>query len=191
MKNKKRIGILGGTFNPIHGGHLLMAEGVRERLRLDKVLFVPCALSPLKKPVNLISARRRLAMVKIAMGDNPAFGVLTVEIKRGGRSYSVDTVSALHKKYKRGADFFFIIGSDSIAGLATWKDIHKLMKLCRFIAVSRPGHNLKYPGVEVIKIPTLPVSSTDIRIMVGRGRSIRYLVPEKVRKYILKNKIYR
>lgn len=190
MKKKKRMGILGGTFNPIHSGHLLMAEGAREKLMLDEVLFIPCALSPLKKSVNLIPARRRLAMVRAAARGNPVFKVLTMEIKRGGRSYSVDTLQELHKLYKKTADFFFIIGSDSMAGLPAWKNLKKLMKLGKIIAVSRPGYTLDYPGVKLIKIPTLPVSSTDIRHLVRQGRSIKYLVPEQVRKYILKYKIY-
>lgn len=181
----KRIGILGGTFNPIHTGHLLVAEGVKEELGLDYVLFIPCYLPPHKKPLKLAPARHRLAMVRLAIRGNPSFRISTIEIKRKGKSYSVDTLEELHRLYKGKARFFFIIGSDSISGLRTWKSIDKLMKLCKLVAVSRPGYRLRYPGVKIIDIPTLPISSTDIRRLIKEGKSIRYLVPEEVRRYIV------
>lgn len=187
----KRIGVLGGTFNPIHTGHLLIAEGVKEKLGLDYVLFIPCYLPPHKKPQRLASARDRLSMVRLAVKGNPSFMVSTMEIKRKGKSYSVDTLEKLHRLYRGKAKFFFIIGSDSISGLKTWKSIDKLMKLCEIVAVTRLGYRLRYPGVRMIEIPTLSISSTDIRRLVKQGKSIRYLVPEAVRRYIVSNMLIR
>lgn len=186
----KRIGILGGTFNPIHTGHLLIAEGVKEKLGLDYVLFIPCYLPPHKKHLKLAPARHRLAMVRLAIKGKPSFKISTIEIERRGKSYSVDTLEKLHKLYKGKARFFFIIGSDSITGLRTWKSIDKLMKLCKLVAVTRPGYRLRYPGVKMINLPTLPISSTDIRRLVKQGKSIRYLVPDAVKRYILRNGLY-
>lgn len=187
----KRIGILGGTFNPIHTGHLLIAEGVKEKLGLDHVLFIPCYLPPHKKPLKLAPARHRLAMVRLAIRGNPSFRISTIEIKRKGKSYSVDTLEELHRLYKGEARFFFIIGSDSIPGLKAWKGIDKLMKLSKLVAVTRPGYHLRYPGVMMIEIPTLSISSTDIRRLVKQGKSIRYLVPSAVRRYIVNNLLIR
>lgn len=205
----KRIGILGGTFNPIHTGHLLLAEGVKKKLHLDYVLFIPCYLPPHKKPLKLAPAKHRFNMVRLAIRGNPKFKISNSEIKRKGISYSVDTLEELHKMYsakkrpvsrrenggqsggKEKAKFFFIIGSDSLKGLRTWKYINRLMKSCTLVAVTRPGYKLKYSGVKNIKLPTLPISSTDIRKFVKRGMSIRHLVPDSVRKYIIKCGLYR
>lgn len=186
----KRIGILGGTFNPVHTGHLLLAEGIKKKLNLDYVLFIPCYLPPHKRPVNLIPALHRLAMVRLAVKGNPSFKVSTLEIEREGVSYSIDTLEELHRLYKGKAEFFFIIGSDSLKEINMWKSIGKLMKLCKFVAVIRPGYRLRYKEVKLLDLPTLPISSTDIRQFVKRGKSIRYLVPESVRAYILKNRLY-
>ncbi len=186
----RRIGILGGTFNPIHTGHLLLAEGVREKMGLDYVLFIPCYLPPHKKPLNLAPAGDRLAMVRLAVKGNPSFKVSTLEIVRGGKSYSVDTLQELHRLYKGKANFFFIIGSDSLSVLNTWKSIDRVMDLCRLVAVTRPGYRFNSPGVKIIDLPTLSVSSTDIRRLVRQGKSIKYLVPEAVRRYIIKNRLY-
>lgn len=187
----KRIGILGGTFNPIHTGHLLLAEGIKEKLHLDYVLFIPCNFPPHKKSLKLALAKHRFNMVRLAVKGNPKFKVSALEIKRGGISYSVDTLDELYKLYRGNAKFFFIIGSDSLKGLRTWKSINKLMKLCKIVAVTRPGYRLKYRGVKNIELPTLPVSSTDIRKFVKRGMSIKHLVPDSVRKYIIKCGLYR
>lgn len=186
----KKIGILGGTFNPIHTGHLLLAEGVRERLNLDNVLFIPCFLPPHKRPLRLAPARRRLAMTRLAVQGNPSFKVSTIEIERGGKSYSVDTLRQLHRLYKGKPKFFFIIGSDSVEGIRSWKNIDKLMKLCKLVAVTRPGYFYRYSRVKVIDVPTLPISSSDIRRLIKKRISIRYLVPENVRRYILNKGLY-
>jgi nicotinate-nucleotide adenylyltransferase len=186
----KKIGILGGTFNPIHSGHLLLAEGIKDTLCLDSVLFMPCNLPPHKLSEIIAPVKKRLTMVRLAVRGNPYFKVSTVEIERGGRSYSVDTLLELHKKYKSRARFYFIIGSDSFSGLKKWKQVDKLMKLCTLVSAKRPGYNFKYKGVKVIDIPTLNISSTEIRHLVKQGKSINYLVPDSVRAYILKNKLY-
>lgn len=186
----KRIGILGGTFNPIHTGHLLLAEMVKEKLGLDYVLFIPCFLPPHKRPIKLAPAKDRLTMVKWAVKGKPYFKVSRIELERGGKSYSVDTLEELHKLYKEKTKFFFIIGSDSLSGLHTWKSLDRLMKLCQIVAVTRPGYRLKHTGVKILNLPTLPISSTDIRQLVREGKSIRYLVPDAVKSYILRNKLY-
>lgn len=187
----KKIGILGGTFNPIHTGHLLLANGVAEKLKLDYVLFIPCFSPPHKKPVSLVPAEKRFAMVKLAIKNNPAFKASRIEIKRGNKSYSVDTLIELRKIYTKKTKFFFIIGSDSLIGINKWKDLNKLMNLCKLVAVARPGFSLRYKGVQTVDLATLPVSSTDIRRFVKMGRSIRYLVPDSVMDFINKNRLYR
>lgn len=186
----KRIGILGGTFNPIHSGHLLLAEGVREKLNLDYILFIPCCQPPHKKPMKFVSQKDRLAMVRLAVKGNPYFKASNIEIKRGGKSYSVDTLEELHRVYRGGARFFFIIGSDSLKELRLWKSFDRLTKLCNFVAVTRQDYSYKYKGVRAVKVPTLPISSTDIRNFVKQKKTIKYLVPEPVRRYILKNELY-
>ena len=222
-----RIGILGGTFNPIHTGHCLLAEGILVKLELDYILFIPCAVPPHKRPLKLTASRHRLKMIRMAIKENHSFKVSTVELDRGGRSYSVDTLEELTKIYKGKAEFFFIIGSDSLSEFSTWKAPDILLKLCTLVAVERPGYPLtqlektrlegvrlkkgnklfrrgsvslpnfltgltkgRIKGMKVVSVPTLPVSSTDIRKLVKQGKSIKYLVPEDVRKYIIKHRLY-
>jgi nicotinate-nucleotide adenylyltransferase len=187
----KKIGILGGTFNPIHAGHLMLAEGASNVLGLDCVLFVPCNFPPHKNPSDLVSAKDRIAMVRLAIKGNSSFKVSMIELKRGGKSYSVDTLKELHKKYKGKAKFFFIIGSDSFSGLKKWKDVDELIKLCTLVAAKRPGYNFKYKGIKLVDIPTLHISSTEIRRFIKNDIGIKYLVPDSVRKYIGKRKLYK
>jgi nicotinate-nucleotide adenylyltransferase len=188
----KKIGILGGTFNPIHAGHLLLAEEVKEKLGLDHVIFIPCFLPPHKNSRDLPSAKHRLNMVKLAVSDNNDFKVSTIEIDRGGRSYSIDTMHELATSYEKGTRFYFIIGSDSVATLSSWKSIDKLIKMCIIVAVGRPGYkNGRKKGVKTLDLPTIPVSSTDIRNLIKKDVSIHYLVPDKVREYIIKNGLYK
>lgn len=188
-----RIGILGGTFNPIHTGHCLLAEGILVKLKLNYILFIPCAVPPIPKSYKLVSARHRLNMVKMAIKGNPAFKISTIELDRGGKSYSSDTLEELTKIYKKKAKFFFIIGSDNLDDFSTWKDTDKLLRLSTLVLVNRPGGPLtkrKINDRELVNVPTLPISSTDIRTLVKKGKSIKYLVPENVREYILKNRLY-
>lgn len=191
MHHFKRIGILGGSFNPIHLGHLILAEEAREKLRLDKVIFVPANLAPLKSPRSLAAACARSRMVAEALGGNPYFEVSDIELKRKGLSYSIETVREF-KSIFRHARLYFIVGSDFLKEFAVWKDIGSLSEICKIVIAERPGYLLKRlpKNMQAIKIRALDVSSTDIRKRIGTGKSIRYLVPEKVRKYILKKKIY-
>lgn len=188
-----RIGILGGTFNPIHTGHCLLASGILAEHKLDYILFIPCAVPPHKKPMRLAKASYRLQMVKMAIKGNPSFRLSTIDLDRNGRSYSVDTICKLKRLYKNRAKFFFIMGSDSLREFHTWKEPDRLLELCRFLVVERPGFPLskmQSSRMEVVKVPTLPISSTDIRKMISQGKSIKYLVPEDVRRYIVRHRLY-
>jgi nicotinate-nucleotide adenylyltransferase len=192
-----RIGILGGTFDPIHGGHLLIAEGVREKFALDEVLFIPAARPPHKLKDEVTGAVHRHKMALLATQDNSHFSVSDLEMNRPGKSYTIETVRELQEKYE-GAEIYFIVGLDSALEIFTWKDPEKLLGLCRFISVQRPFSreleklDKKYrERIEVVKVPTLPISSTEIRERVREGRSIKYLVPDSVEKYIYKNRLYK
>lgn len=189
----RRIGILGGTFNPIHNGHLLMAEGILAKLRLDSILFIPCDIPPHKKTLRLISSIHRKKMVQCAIKDNHHFVLSAVELKRRGKSYSIDTLKELAKIYKDKTKLFFIIGSDNLHGFSKWKDPKTLLKLCELVVVKRPNMPLtkhKINGIKTVNVPTLPISSTNIRSLIRRKKSIKYMVPEDVRKYILNHRLY-
>ncbi len=196
----KRIGILGGTFNPIHNGHLLIAEGLVDKLKLDRIIFIPCAIPPLKNSKQLINARHRLEMVKRAVKGHSRFSVASLEIDRGGVSYSVDTLTELRRQFK--AKLYFIVGSDSLTCLSAWKDIGKVLSLAQMVAVSRPGYpvipaqvkrkiRIDWRRVKLVEIPTLSISSTEVRSLTRSGRSLKFLVPEQVRKYILRYRLYK
>ena len=189
----KRIGILGGTFNPVHIGHLTIAQMVCQQVGLDRVVFIPSYLPPHKSGKNVISARDRYHMLRLAVKGNPKFRTNDFEIKKGGRSYSVETVKYLRKEYPRGTKFFFIIGSDLLPRLYTWKDIHELKKMVTFLSVSRPGFRRKKSKIRVrsITVPGLHTSSTFARQRLLAGKTVKYLVPENVLRYIQKKKLYR
>ena len=192
MKMTKRIGILGGTFNPIHLGHLALADEARQLLRLEKIIFVPTNLPPHKGRRGLAPAQKRLDMVSLAIKSNPFFVVSDLELVRGGISYSVETVNKFRTKFA-GAKLYFIVGSDFLEEFSTWKDTKALSKICKFAVAARPGFPLKElpRNMQAIKVAPLDISSTDIRKRLKNKQSIRYLVPEEVRRYILKNKLYR
>jgi nicotinate-nucleotide adenylyltransferase len=187
-----KIGILGGTFNPIHIGHLILADEVREKLNLDKIIFIPTYIPPHKQNSNVAAALERLRMVKLAIRGNSHFGVSDIEIKRKGPSYTVDTVKALKKK-SPGHVFYFIAGSDLLKYLDEWKDFSELLALVKFIVATRPGYPLEeIPSyVKRVGIRAVDVSAFEIRQRIKEGKSFRYLVPEPVFEYIAKNKIYR
>ena len=194
QRRRTRIGILGGTFNPIHLGHLLIAQDAMEIARLDRVLFIPSATPPHKALEGHVSAAHRLRMVKLAIAGDKRFAVDDLEIRRGGRSYSVDTLPEMRRRYLR-ATFYFIIGADSLSELHLWKDARRLVKLCRFIAVTRPGHTARparLPGLHYRLLDTHPcgIASRDIRTRAARGQSIRYLVPDATLRYIDRQKLY-
>ena len=202
MTRRKAIGILGGTFNPIHLGHLLMAQDALEQLRLDRVIFVPSATPPHKTVDKLARAADRLRMINLAIRGNDRFDVDDLEIKRGGKSYSVDTLLQLKRRHPR-ARFFFIIGADSLRELHLWREVGRLVTLCTFITVPRPGFEPK-PVVDprldaatrrrlrqhVLHGHACDIASRDIRARVSQKRSIRYLVPDPVRAYIEAHRLY-
>ena len=200
-----KIGILGGSFDPIHIGHLIIAEGVAERLTLDVVLFIPCHTPPHKNAANLSAGEHRLRMVELAIEGNPRFRACDIELARGDVSYSVDTVAMLVSQYGQGAEFYFIVGADSVMELETWRECKKLLSLCTVVTAARPGWDLSswrpreglYTSEEiaalkghVIETPLIGVSSTGIRRRRQAAESIRYLVPAAVEKYIVENNLY-
>ncbi len=187
-----RIGILGGTFDPIHIGHLILAEDSYRFLKLDRLIFVPAFKPPHKLDFKVIPANHRIKMVKLAIKNNPHFEASDIEIKRKGRSYSVETLKFFRKRYKNDK-LFFIVGSDSLNELKTWKDLDRIFKLSRFVIAERPNFKiLRVPKqASKIKITGIDISSTEIRRRVKDGKSIRYLVPEGVREYIYKHKLYK
>ncbi len=188
-----RIGILGGTFNPIHIGHLILAEEALSKLKLDKVILVPTYMPPHKSVEGSVRPKDRLKMVEIAIEDNGSFEVSTFELDSRKKSYSIDTLKELRRLYGEGAQLFFITGSDLLKDLFSWKNVNDIFKISKFIVANRPGYPVKDVPEEVenVVITPIEVSSEDIRKRIREGRSIRYLVPEKVRQYILKRGLYK
>lgn len=190
MTSSQRIGVLGGTFDPIHLGHLAAASEVAEVLHLDTVLLVPTAAHSLKGAPEA-SAEHRLAMCQLAIGSDDRLGVSEVDIKRGGVTYTVDTLTDLADAYP-GAELTFITGADSLATLPQWKSPERLTTLARFVGVTRPGHALPAMpvGTLVVEVPSVAVSSTEVRRRVKAGAPIRYLVPDPVVAYIDRFSLY-
>lgn len=200
---KRKIGIMGGTFDPIHTGHLVTAEAVRIEYGLEKVLFIPAANPPHKQKFQVTPAMHRYIMTVMATYSNPHFYVSPIELERPGLSYTIDTLRALLAQYGHDTDFYFITGADALAELPTWHDIDDLLELCYFVAATRPGcicsldEIIKKFGVKGRKriqrlaTPELEISSTDIRERIRQGRSIKYIVPESVENYIVKESLYR
>ena len=202
MKRRRRIGILGGTFNPIHLGHLLMAQDAMEQVGLDRVKFIPSATPPHKAADTLASERDRLQMIRLAIRGNDRFDADDIEIQRGGRSYSVDTLTELRRREPR-ADFYFIIGADSLRELHLWREVERVVSLCTFVTVPRPGFEPK-PVVDrrldaatrrrlrqhVLHGHSCDIASREIRARVASGRPIRYLVPDAVYQYMRRRKLY-
>lgn len=189
------VGLIGGTFNPIHLGHLLVAKEAKEKFDLTRVIFIPSHLPPHKEDKDLISAKHRFNMTSVALDDREGFSISDVEIKRGGKSYTIDTVREFRKIYSPNTDFYFIVGVDAINEIDTWKDFDHLIKICRFIGVARPGSKLclvqEYlKAVSLLNIRTLPISSTEIRKKIRNGMPINDLVPKKVAEYIFEHRLY-
>jgi len=187
-----RIGILGGTFNPVHIGHLILAEEVREKLKLDKIIFIPTALPPHKDDVDIAPALDRLKMLKLAIKGNKFFGVSDIEIKRKGRSYTIDTLKELKNKFTHD-ELYFIIGSDLLKYLNEWKDLGEINKMVKFIAATRPGYPLQQlPAyIHTLDIRAVDVSGFAVRQCIKENKSFGYLVPDKVFDYIKKRKLYK
>jgi len=188
-----KIGILGGTFNPIHIGHLILADELRQKLDLDKIFFIPVYLPPHKEEKDLVSALDRLKMVRMATRGNPYFEVKDIEIKRKGKSYSIDTLKALQNQYPAGYKFFFIVGSDALNYLGDWKDIGEMTKLAKFVVASRPNYPLKElpKGVLPVVIEAVDISGYRIRRRLKNNESVRYLLPKEVYNYIVKKGLYK
>jgi len=192
----RKKGIMGGTFDPIHYGHLVTAEEVRDFFDLDEVIFVPSARPPHKIGQTLTDPEHRYLMVVLATITNPYFRVSRVEIERPGPSYSVDTVRYFRSLWGDDTEIFFITGADAFAQISGWNNPEELLRLCTFVAASRPGYTLSLPEVfrervRVIEVSALAISSSEIRRRVRQGESIKYLLPEAVENYIYKNGLYR
>lgn len=197
-----RLGIFGGTFDPIHLGHLITAECVMETLNLSSVIFVPANIPPHKQDKEINPSYHRLRMVLSAIQSNPQFQASNIELNRKGPSYSVDTINELKQMYI-GATFYFITGVDAINELATWHEAEKLLKSCFFVAAIRPGNVLDRESLEkhfgelaktnILEVNTkqIEISSTEIRKRVSEGKNISYMVPESVAKYIEKEGLYK
>lgn len=184
---------MGGTFDPIHHGHLVAASEVQQSLDLDEVVFVPTGQPWMKEAVS--SAERRYEMTVIATASNPRFSVSRVDIERGGPTFTIDTLRDIRRD-RPDAELFFISGADAVAQILDWKDVTELWELAHFVAVSRPGHLLSIRGlpeqrVSSLEVPALAISSTDCRQRVGRGFPVWYLVPDGVVQYISKHHLYR
>jgi len=189
-KPRQRVGILGGTFNPPHLGHLMIGEHVAQQLQLDEVRFMPNALPPHVDTKIAIDPLERAAMVQAAIHDNHLFALETLEIQRGGKSYTYDSIVALREQ-NPNTDFYFIIGGDEVAYLPTWHRIDELVELVHFVGVNRPGVNKAEPYPVIwADVPQLEISSTVIRQRVAQHASIRYMVPDMVAAYIFKKGLY-
>lgn len=198
-----RLGIMGGTFDPIHVGHLACAEQVRDVFELDGVVFMPAGDPWMKRGRGVSDAEERFAMVKAAVADNPRFDASRLEIDRSGATYTVDTLRALRAHYPDNVELYFISGADAVQHILEWRDAAELSRLARLVAVTRPGYELgdarrRYMrthaairDVSVIEVTALAVSSTDLREKVRSGRSVRYLVPPVVADYIETHGLYR
>jgi len=185
----KKVGILGGTFDPPHIGHLMIAEEVYDQLKLEEVWFIPSYEPPHKEKAGT-DVRDRIAMVEAAIEDNDHFALSTIEVDRPGKSYTFDTIKLLNEKYK-DVMFYFIIGADMVEYLPKWYRIEELIELIQFVGVKRPAYNVKtdYPVCE-INIPVMEISSTMIRKRIKKRQTIKYFVPPKVLQVIKEQRLY-
>jgi nicotinate-nucleotide adenylyltransferase len=200
MAGLTRLGILGGTFDPVHHGHLVAAQETFYQLNLDQVLFVPAGSPPHKPSRPITATRHRLRMVELAIGDRPCFGLSHVDVERPGPHYSADTLRLLRDEWP-GATLFFIVGSDLLTGILSWHEPQRIVELAELAAVQRPGPQpdldrleAALPGLRErlhpVEMPLLDISSTDLRQRVREGRPITYLVPPEVESYIAEHELY-
>ena len=197
-----RVGVFGGTFDPIHDGHLVAANESAWILGLDRVLFLPAGNPPHKQGETVTTAEDRVAMVRLALADNPRFELCTLELERTGPSYTVDTLRELHRR-EPGIEPYFIVGMDSLADLPSWHDPGGILKLAHLVAVHRAGWdiidvndlNKRVPGamgrVTILRIPGLDIASSDLRDRIAAGRPVRYLIPDPVIAYIEERHLFR
>lgn len=203
MKGVQKIGIMGGSFDPIHYGHLVLAEEVREHFNLDRVIFIPVGKAPHKSSMKMVDPEVRLHMVALAILDNPYFQVSRVEIDSGETSYTLHTLERLKQLYGEDSKLYFITGADTLLDLENWYGVDKVLKLCTFVGATRPGYvedaliemaaRLKtkfHADIELIAIPGLSISSTEIRERILKGVTVKYLLPDSVERYILQEGIY-
>lgn len=199
---KKKVGIIGGTFDPIHHGHLMLAEYSRVTFKLEEIVFIPSGNPPHKGEEVVSPINHRYNMTLLAINSNPYFSISTIEVERKGPNYTIDTIEQL-KEINKDVDYYFILGEDSIREIHTWKDYDKLLRICKFIVAPRPyadrktlvdrvnSLNAKYENsIYILDMPLIEISSTDIRNRLSNGLSIKYLVPEMVEMYIHKHKLY-
>ncbi len=197
-----RLGIMGGTFDPIHFGHLAIAEEARTQLRLEPVVFVPAGQPPHKPGRTITRASHRLAMLEVALASNPHFIISRVDLERPGPCYTVDTLALLREEWGPQAELHLIVGADSLREMHTWYRPKRIIDLARLVVAPRPGNPLdldrleeSLPGLShrlrIIQAPLLEISGTDLRQRVREGRSIRYYLPEEVEAHILRHGLYR
>ena len=196
----RKLGVLGGTFDPVHLGHLIIAEEAADRLGLDVVVFVPARDPWRKERSDIASAADRMAMVRLATRDNPRFRVSEVDLKREGPSYSVDTLDDLREQ-EDDAQLYFLVGYDTLMDIPHWREPKRLMNLAHLVTVVRPGYAIDFevlervmPGVRhnvtLLEIPEVGISSTEVRRRIAAGKSVRYWVPEPVAEYIRQRGLY-
>jgi len=199
----ERIGVFGGSFDPVHTGHLIIAQDALEQLELSRVIFIPAAVPPHKQEQELIESRCRLEMLKLAVESNLRFSVSGMELKRGGVSYTVETIQALQEEYP-GAELFFIVGLDSLVELHLWHRVDELLEMCSLVPFARGGSDIKrvadamqLPAAAkekllhaLIRLHAVEISSSEIRRRVAEGLSIKYLVPPEVEMYIFEHGLY-
>ena len=194
-QHRPRIGVMGGTFDPIHHGHLVAASEAAAELSLDEVVFVPTGRPPFKQDYAVTAPEHRYLMAVIATASNPRFTVSRADVDRPGLTYTVDTLRDLRAE-RPDADLFFITGADAIQQILTWKDVDSLWLMAHFVAVTRPGHTLSIEGIPTsavsqLEVPALAISSTDCRARARAGEPVWYLVPDGVVQYIAKHGLYR
>jgi len=194
---------MGGTFDPVHHGHLVTAEEARFQFGMDKVIFIPAGIPPHKIRKNISHSSHRLEMTRLAVGSNHHFTVSDVEISRSGPSYAIDTVHSIREEYD-GWEIYFITGADAVLEILTWKKVEELLQKCIFVAATRPGFRLESLGkklahlqaeysfrIKTMEVPALAISSTDIRRRVREGRPIKYLLPEATEEYLYRHGLYK
>ncbi|ATZ08454.1 nicotinate-nucleotide adenylyltransferase [Corynebacterium striatum] len=197
MTSPQRIGIMGGTFDPIHNGHLVAASEVAYRFQLDQVVFVPTGQPWQKAGRDVTAAEHRYLMTMVATASNPRFTVSRVDIDRKGPTYTIDTLRDLRELFP-DAELYFITGADSLASIMSWRDWEVMLEMANFVGVTRPGYELSkdmlplesQTGIELIEIPAMAISSTDCRERAREGEPVWYLVPDGVVQYIAKNNLY-
>ena len=191
---QRKIGVMGGTFDPVHHGHLVAASEVADRFALDEVIFVPTG-RPWQKSADLVSpAEDRYLMTVIATASNPRFSTSRVDIDRDGPTYTADTLADLHRTVP-DAELFFITGADALAQILSWRKVEEMFSLAHFVGVTRPGYeladaHLPKGSVSLVEVPAMAISSTDCRERVAQGRPVWYLVPDGVVQYISKRRLY-